>query len=994
MVQTNRFTQIIRYLGMVFLLITFASCKSDVEDKTHETNQSVMNVDSLKITGSNNMRANKSENSMIVKKYYAISACFSENNLGQKLDRRRVEVSGTPLKNGVNVTDASGCIYWEHTFDYDYTGSNRCQVHSQIVKIPSSGFQKTVNYAIDTLTDQITNLERGKGCTVLEDVDSIKAFGNNGGPLILEKINLFWAGEQDEKRSDVRTLTYRTNIQSCLKTRATDEPLTRTYINIQIRDRSGLHEPINIENIQTDEKGCFDRLFSSPYEQFSYSHWLEKDVAIEVMEGPLQGATTGALIYINPYEIARTFFGIDSRYDNEPMVNPLPKNNRIHIDGVMYIQIGNDVEKFTVDNNLNLTTSKAYQIVLNPRIYRGHRFTKDAAQYVKMHDGRFRLKFMILAPDKADIEIDETNFKDFTYITGADKIVEVRDGVVNSLISIPVKLKDLPRLATRTVSVFKLEPITDTGIISSTVTGFFKAKIAWIKTNVIQSDTLQSTEEQLSYRMDAKEAKSDMQSVSDQLASNIETVLAENMAEPSAGSDILNEVEGIVTDETKLQYKKCIEYLFTKAIDGVDQTGTTTCRFSAGSFDVKENTSNPYELDDTPKNIFVKRQLGHQFPKLVYESTKAKDIEEAVSVTEALNDDDAQDKAQEAKKLKEANKFNLPEGVIGSLYDKVKVSDLNKEDKRYMAVMALICRDAFPEPEQRDGLLSRWLGKSENPEYKRCVRNPERFFDLSAYMHSSKIDEIMPRYSTGFNLSIGARFSTSYGTNRSTYLSKRVGADLGMKLPLGEYFGAGIKLFDLSYTWSEGESENQSWSDDVSNSRSLSIEKFVIDVKGQFEKCVLFTGKDYISTATMTTMGMAAGLGGAPILLPRQLNQFNEKLDKQYYLCDQPKTISVSEPWYYIQADVPSAPMLSDNMGPTEKKLIKVLRGESTFEQFKKIFEDETKVYLLESGNNSATPDQKLYENWGHLLETVPPPAAANKLLINNYQGAFPGTIQ
>ena len=984
MVRTNHFSYIFRHLGMVILLFAFVSCKSDVEDKTNATNQSVINVDSLKITSFQNMRADKSENSMILKKNYSISACLSENNLGQKLDRRNVEVTGTALLS--NMTDPSGCIYWEHTFEMDYTGNNRCQILTQVVKIPSSNMQKTINYAVDTITDQITDLERGKGCTVIDEDSSIKSLADSGGELILEKVNLYWAGEQDEIRSDVRTLTYRTNIQSCLKARVSDTRLTNTRINIQIRDRSNIHEAINLENIQTDEAGCFDRLFTSPYEQFAYSHWLEKDIAIEVLDGPLQGARTGTMVYINPYEISRTFFGIDSRWDH-PMENPLPHNNRIHVDGVMYIQIGNDVEHFDVNKYLNLTVSKSYQIVLNPRIDRGHRFTKDAARYVKMHDGRFKLKFMILAPDKADIEIDETNFEDFSYITGAERIVEIKDGVINSLISIPVKLEDLPRLATRTVSVFKLEPITETGIISSTVTGFFKAKIPWIKTNVLQSDTLQSSEEQLSYRMDASESKMDAQSVSDQISSNIETVLSENLSEPSRGSDILNEIQGFVTDKTKLKYKKCIEYLFTKAHLGVDQTGTDTCKFDNDSNEVKELKSNPYKLTKDAKDIFVNKQLKHMYPNIVTETSKASPDHNKIDVV--VNDESSQ-QTQE----KEEVKFNLPEGVIADIHDKIKGRENLKEDKRYQALMALVCRDAFPEPEQSGGLLSSWLGKSTNPEFKRCIRNPEQFFVQLSYMHSSSVKKVSPRYSTGFNLTIGARFSTSYGTNRSTYLSKRVGADLGVKLPLGEYFGAGIKLFDLSYTWSEGESENENWSDDVSTSRSLAIEKFVIDVKGDFQKCILMTGKDYISSAALTSMGMAAGLGGAPILLPRQYNQYNSKLNKQYYLCDQPEEITVSEPWYYIQADVPSAPMLSDNMGPTEKKLIKVLRGESTFNQFKELFEDETKVYLLESQSNSQTPDQKLYENWGHLLETVPPPAAANKLLINNYQGAFPGTIQ
>ena len=990
MVHFKHSTHIFKHLGMILILLGLFSCKSDVEDKTQEANQSVINVDSLKVTSLQNIRADKSETSIIVKKYYAISACLSENNLGQKLDRRPVEVQGTPLQS--NVTDPSGCIFWEHTFNMDYSGKDRCQILKQVIKIPGSRMTKTLNYAIDTITDQIIDLERGKGCTVMNENGDIKTLAQSGGELILEKVNLYWAGEEDEKRSDVRTLTYRTNIQSCLKARVSNTALTNTLINIQIRDRSNLHDAINIDNVRTNEAGCFDRLFSSPYEQFSYSHWLEKDIVIEVVEGPLQGARTGTMVYVNPYEITRTFFGIDSRWDH-PMENPLPRNKKIHIDGVMYIQIGNDVENFDVNDYLNLTVSKSYQIVLNPRIDRGHRFTKDAARYVKMHDGRFRLKFMILAPDKADIEIDETNFEDFTYITGAERIVEVKDGIINSLISIPVKLQDLPRLATRTVSVFKLEPITDTGIISSTVTGFFKAKIAWIKTNVIQSDTLQTSEEQLSYRMDSREAKNDAQSVSDQISSNIESVLSENMAEPSKGSETLDsiELEGVVTDETKLKYKKCIEYLFTKAKDGVDQTGTDKCDFNKGSVEVKELKSNPFALSEDSKSIFVNKQLAHMYPNLISESTLSKEERDAqsVEVVEATNSE--QNVEEESSSSK---KFNLPEGVINGIYDKLRNNDLTKEDKPYMAVMALVCRDAFPEPEQGEGILARWLGRSENPDYTRCIRNPEKFFNIDEFMHSKKVTDIQPRYSTGFNLSIGARFSTSYGTNRSTYMSKRVGADLGVKLPLGEYFGAGIKLFDLSYTWSEGESENENWSDDVSTSRSLAIEKFVIDVNGEFEKCILFTGKDYISSDSLRAIGMAAGMGGAPVLLPSQYKQYNTKLDKQYYLCDQPKPTKVSEPWYYIQADVPSAPMLSDNMGPTEKKLIKVLRGEETFNQFKQLFEDETKVYLLESQNNSETPDEKLYENWGHLLEIVPPPSAANKLLINNYQGAFPGTIQ
>ena len=951
-------TQILGILGVYLLTFFLTACKSDVEDKTDQSTRSVMNVDSIKISSQQNIGNNTSKNAVIDKKYYSITACLSENSLGQKLDRRKVEAEGTPLLN--EYTDASGCIFWEHTFNFDYTGVNRCQVLTQVIKIPNSNLTKTLNYAIDTLNDEVVDLERSKGCTIYDEQNVTTSMKDNGGELILEDINLYWTGEQEEKRSDVKYLTYRTKIDSCLKSRISNAALSDTPISISIYDRSQLHDPIIMEDVVTDESGCFERQFSSPYEQFGYSHWLEKDVVIRVLQGPLKGSNIETMVYINPYEVSRTFFGIDSRRDS-PMENPIPRNNRIHIDGVMYIQIGNDIENFKVNDYLGLTVSKSYQVVLNPRIDRGHRFTKDSDRYAKMHDGRFRLKFMILAPNKADIEISENNYQDFEYITGAEKIVEVKDGVVNSLISIPVKLTDLPRLATRTVSVFKLEPITDTGIISTTVTGFFKAKIAWIKTNVMQSEVLQSSEAELSYQVDKNDMKSEAESVASQIEDNIDQAI-EDLIEPDELSDILNEEMANITDENKLNYKRKIEELFAN----INKT------------EKEEIYGNPKVFaDDSAKEIF-KRHLAKQFPNIVHEATGSSEAQE-----------------ESVESTQEKKKFNLPEGIINDLYTKLDEGTLDTaNDKRYQAIMSLICRNAFPKPEKKEGFFSNLFSSDENPEYSRCVRNPSQFFELSKFMHSKQITKTEPAYSNGFNMNIGSRFSTSYGENTSQYLSKRVGADLGLKLPLGEYFGAGVKLFDVSYTWSEGSSENQNWSDDVSSSKNLVIEKFMVDVTGKFEKCVLFQGKDYISTASMMALGYAGGMGAVPITVGRTMNAYQEKLDKQYYLCDKPTADKVSEPWYYIQAYVPSATLLRDAYGPTEIKLIKVLRGESTFNEFKKLFEDETKVYLVEDTSASETPDQKLYQNWGHLLKDTPPPSVANKLLIENFEGAFPGTIQ
>ena len=130
------------------------------------------------------------------------------------------------------------------------------------------------------------------------------------------------------------------------------------------------------------------------------------------------------------------------------------------------------------------------------------------------------------------------------------------------------------------------------------------------------------------------------------------------------------------------------------------------------------------------------------------------------------------------------------------------------------------------------------------------------------------------------------------------------------------------------------------------------------------------------------------------MLIPRSLNQYDKQSNKVYYVCDKKDNHTFTETWHYIQDYVPSLSLLRDPFGPTEIKLIKVFRGNSTLNQLKKVFEDETKTYLFTKENNTVTPDIKLYENWGHLLKEPAPPAVANKLLINNFEGSFPGTVQ
>lgn len=108
------FKILLRVLGLCCLVV-FNSCKSDVKDKTPEQAQNVLTVERLNIENRQTIRETNAVSAVITKKYYSVKACLTENALGQKMDRRKVQVSGHALRS--NMTDTSGCIFWDHTFD-------------------------------------------------------------------------------------------------------------------------------------------------------------------------------------------------------------------------------------------------------------------------------------------------------------------------------------------------------------------------------------------------------------------------------------------------------------------------------------------------------------------------------------------------------------------------------------------------------------------------------------------------------------------------------------------------------------------------------------------------------------------------------------------------------------------------------------------------------------------------------------------------------------
>ena len=969
---------------LLVLILVVSSCSSDVQDKNSEQIEtSAISVQTIRINNTINQRAFIGSDT-ITRKDYTVRACLAETARGQKIDLQEVVLTGSV--NKTVMTDGNGCIFWEQQINFDYSGKHLCQQFEVDIRLNRSNFSTKLRYTIDLLDDQLTDLAFSTGCAERKYLTDYRTLRNDEGDseIQLGQLNFEYVGTTNIRRSDDRFTDYESGIGSCLTNQIDNKPI-RGSLEIIINDEEGNNEDIVI-NTETDENGCFNVIFNSRYEQYKWAHWEDKNIRIKMMSGPFEGKVVGRKYYVNPW-LEGTKFGYDSMYDNRPPKNDLEEWNRVHIDQVMYVRVGNNISNFNVNNYLGLTTSKTYQIVLSPKVDRGHYFSNRAVRYVNLPDGPFKMKFMILAPKRTHIQINEDNFLDengepnFEYITGVEEIVEVKNGFIQAFVNLPMRFADLPKIAVRTVSVFQLEPVNNTGLVGTTVTGFFKAKINWIRSSVVQSDILQTDtqvlEERLAENYTADTHRGVIESIEEQLErgefdyNKIHDKYQTQIQSKSARAD-----DQALKDLKNLQFKKFIEGELQKLDPSLKSGG--------------------YE---NPEEVFAGT------PKEIYQNHLERTSEE-VKVLNVGSNFEAEDHDKG---------FQVQPSQFNYVFDNglPLVTDKNNED-----FFKKLCRQIFPErwisggPDD-DGWLE-WLRRkkdtSREGDYRRCWKKPALLLKMQALRHTNRVRKVMPQHSSSFEFTIGSRLYTSYSTNYSSYRSIRNAVDLAGKVPFGDLLTGGIRIFDISQTVSSGEQDTTGWSDDVSQHLHIGVEKFKIGLEGEFERCMQVEVKPFLSTATLTYRNLPLDITD---VLPDIQNVFGRVNDKNdgsiyddpkydqyrtviptvFYLCNRPQDETFSEEWFFAQTYTPDTALLADSMGPTEIKFIKAIRGRKLFNQYKEAFEDETKAYLYVDNSGMESPDQKLYENWGHIMRSENDPSSMNKLIINNVESSFPGTF-
>lgn len=926
-----------RLLPLFLTLAFVASCSFGVKDKDANKGANSLQLKSFsKVSALNLFAKDSSLNQAKQDVRFELKACLKDPTGVRNLNSKAVTITGV---TGPLSTDASGCVVWNVVRKMDYTKAINCKEETATLTIPEEGSSIVLKYALDPSNNLFTDLTKAgaKGCQTINDTALQKNDLNS--KLILDEVRMsIKAAATIQKRSDTKHQEYQMEFSSCIYARNGETPIKNRKVEISfINNETDENTKLIVE---TNHKGCFKNRIKSLYEQHSYSHWMNVGFNAKVLEGPLSEESIETRVLLNPWDNDL----VDSRF-GKAEDNPIKEMNKFQIDGVMYILIGNNVDKFSVNNHLNLTISKTYQIVLNPRIDRGHRF--NTPRFDRLEQGRFKLKFMLLAPNNAEMEIDETNFDKFTYITGAEKEVEVLNGTINTLIDLPIKVADLPRLALRTVSIFKLEPIDENiGLRSRVVTGFFKAKIPWIKTNVMSNEALNDNSGDLANTRYTPETHKTT-------TTKVNNSILDGNIESNDFYDVesMGAVEKSEEDVRGTQFKNYVDYLFEN-INYFTEQRAFASKFKSSAKDIyisqqsaQNKNFNYLDIGDAQKLLNTKKLEN----RLIYI----------------------------AKQNYKTGKINL------------QSSGSTKEEKN--SFKASLCTLALGKDKTHENGL---FGKRQTYDFKRCITNPSAYMDIEVKRHVDKIVKSTPLYSNGFNFAVGSRFSIYKGSSETEYTSIRSGIDAAVKIPFGEFFGLGIRLFDVSKGINYNDYENQSFGDDVSESKSIGIEKFVIDVEANYNHCLLLKSKPYKNARTR---GNGYNYGAS--YAGRKIKSFD---GKDYYFCSRPYKDTLEESWYYLQSFTSGTSYFRDSFGPTEIKLIKVIRGYKNYLKFRTVLRDETKHLLYVDSTGIETPDKKIYENWKHLVDNETrddkgEEAIKNEfteMVIDNAEGSLPGTIE
>ncbi len=471
-----------QYCFCAIVLSTLFACSNGVQEVTDTQNSSFL-VSQLQ--ASSELVPNAAVPTIKEANFFHYKACLKDAAIQAPLVGEKFEVNNE--SNTFQLTsDIEGCIAWSSAVSFNWLNDERW-IQSQ-VKITAKGNQLG-QVIIPTYINpwkegskSIVDARYHQPVGAIESMEQFKlssAKSIENSPLNIENIN--WRVVRKRQRDSQTILEWKLEGSPILERKDISGQRQKTSIesgraNIQLTlitsningTHQQLHQPIN-QNINWQ---------SSVLK-------LEGEVAIQSDLLPQLGDLTKLKIELSlPSNIGGTLGyiqlngldqsqGFEFQKEDELKIEQFDQIDR-QSDSIGQLDISNiklsidtdDMEGYFLDENLNLSITKAFRIEMNPKVI------LPGADVVgtppsPLTNGKIDLKIHLFSPKRAGLDFEQPDLDQFTHISTDHQIVDIRaDGLISKLFKFPTAIGRTPLLRLKTLVVVEATPVDNISSIN------------------------------------------------------------------------------------------------------------------------------------------------------------------------------------------------------------------------------------------------------------------------------------------------------------------------------------------------------------------------------------------------------------------------------------------------------------------------------------------------------------------------------------------------
>ena len=233
-----------------------------------------------------------------------------------------------------------------------------------------------------------------------------------------------------------------------------EEIIKKTHFLITVQDPSGNSDTEDERVASIDSNGILESYILIRHNAYDCSQWLPYRVKIQAIDGQISGLEKERTILLNPWDKSNFFYDADRQSPPEQTTCTPPQ---VHIAEVTYSNEELDRDNFHLDKYLNLSIRKFYNINFKPLLKIVSSHQKEIPPKPITY-GKFTLRLDLYSPKKAQVDYQNPDLNNFTYITSAEKDVTVEEGVINENMGLPFYIDETVVLSYKNIIAITLTP--------------------------------------------------------------------------------------------------------------------------------------------------------------------------------------------------------------------------------------------------------------------------------------------------------------------------------------------------------------------------------------------------------------------------------------------------------------------------------------------------------------------------------------------------------